>query len=81
MMRGSVLVTEWASRQNVMQRMGRAARTKAGYYFRVCLKEQHVAMQEMPDPEILQVIISGMVRLLQKRLLGRGLAQIRRELS
>ena len=44
-----------------MQRMGRAARTKAGYYFRVCLKEQHVAMQEMPDPEILRVSLSGPV--------------------
>ena len=44
-----------------MQRMGQAARTKAGYYFRVCLKEQHVAMQEMPDPEILRVSLSGPV--------------------
>ena len=41
--------------------MGQAARTKAGYYFRVCLKEQHVAMQEMPDPEILRVSLSGPV--------------------
>jgi HrpA-like RNA helicase len=61
LVRGYSLVPEWASKHNIMQRVGRTGRTGPGKAYLLYPRELYEAMLEAPEPEMLRVPLDKVV--------------------